>query len=465
MKNGIFNKFVFNVKKNPKKTALIFQDKIINYEELYTLVCQTSEHLSKVRGKHVAILLDNSIEFVSLLLSAAQIGVTIVPFDKTTTKSQLKTLYDQTDIEYQYDKHGLIRLNEKNSYILHTTLDTPYIIVSTSGSTSKPKPIVLTQAIKLKRIEIACKTYALDSNDIILVSTPMHHSLAQRGVLLGLTLGATVVLMNRFNPAKYLQIIKQTKVTFSFSVSNQLASIVELIPQFDVSSIKRIISSSYAIKPEVKKRLLSYFEIHECYGTSEVGCITELSPKDLNKHLASVGKPMNGVKIKILAPNKEGIGEIIVKSPWKFKKYYNLSEITNETFVDDYFKTGDFGLLQDGFLYYKGRKKEMIKTGGISVYPIDIEKIIKEVEGVDEVAVVGIEDSYFGEAVVAIYTGETKIADIRKEVKAKLISYQQPLFYERVKSLPKNSMGKLQKFKLKEKYKNLDLGRRLKGLL
>ena len=312
---------------------------------------------------------------------------------------------------------------------------------------------------------MACKTYGLDNSDTILVSTPMHHSLAQRGVLLGLTLGATVVLMDHFSPIKYLKTIELTHTTFSFSVSNQLENIVDFVDQYDVSSIKKMVSSSYAIKPEVKNRLLNYFDIHECYGTSEVGCATELAPKDLSKHLESVGRPMDGVEVKILDPNEQGIGEIAVKSPWRFKEYYKLPKITDDSFEDGYFKTGDLGALRDGFLYYAGRKKEMIKTGGISVYPIDIEKVIKEVNGVDEVAVIGIEDSYFGEAIVAVFTGNAKIADIRKVAKKKLSSYQQPLFYDRLDALPKNSLGKLQKFKLKEKYKNLDLGKRLKGIL
>ncbi|WP_092910529.1 class I adenylate-forming enzyme family protein [Hydrogenimonas thermophila] len=465
--------FFHNVQKNPKKTALIFNDNAISYGDLSKMVCQISANIKDAKNVHIAVLLENSIEFAALLISAAQTGAVLVPFPATMSSSQLEHLFKKNSIDFFIGDHSFkdikkLEILERKpplTDILNDDIDNNYIIVSTSGSTSEPKPIVLTQSIKLKRIEIACKTYGLDSSDTILVSTPMHHSLAQRGVLLGLTLGATVVLMDRFSPAKYLETIELTRATFSFSVSNQLESIVDFIDQYNVSSIKKMVSSSYAIKPEVKNRLLNYFDIHECYGTSEVGCVTELAPKDLNEHLESVGKPMDGIEIKILDPNEQGIGEIAVKSPWKFKEYYELLEITHESFEDGYFKTGDLGVLKDGFLYYTGRKKEMIKTGGISVYPMDIEKVIKEVDGVDEVAVIGIEDSYFGEAVIAVFTGTAKIADIRSVAKEKLLSYQQPLFYDRVDALPKNSLGKLQKFKLKEKYKNLDLGRRLKGLL
>lgn len=465
--------FFQNVQKNPEKVALIFNENAISYSDLSKMVCQISANIKDAKNAHIAVLLENSIEFAALLIAAAQTGAVLVPFPATMSSSQLEYLFKKNSVDFYIGERSFknvqkLEILENRSLltdILNDNIDNNYIIVSTSGSTSEPKPIVLTQSIKLKRMDIARKTYGLNSSDVILVSTPMHHSLAQRGVLLGLTLGATVVLMDRFSPTKYLETIEQTKVTFSFSVSNQLESIEDIIDQYNVSSIKKIVSSSYAIKPDVKNRLLNYFDIHECYGTSEVGCVTELQPKDLDEHLESVGKPIDGVEIKILEPNKQGIGEIAVKSPWRFKEYYNLPEITSESFKDGYFKTGDLGILKDGFLYYTGRKKEMIKTGGISVYPIDIEKVIKEVDGVDEVAVIGIEDSYFGEAVVAIFTGDAKIADIRKVVKEKLLSYQQPLFYDKVDALPKNSLGKIQKFKLKEQYKNLDLGKRLKGLV
>ncbi len=457
--------FFNNVKKDSKKTALLFNDNIINYSELSKIVYKISSEIEIAKSTHMAVLLDNSIEFVGLLIAAAKVGVTLVPFDKTTPKKQLEKLYIKININYQYSDKGIETINSYCGIKNSLTNDLPYIVVSTSGSISEPKPIILTQNIKLKRIKIAQRTYKLDNNDIILVSTPMHHSLAQRGVLLGLTLGATVVLMDVFSPKQYLELIQKAQVTFSFAVSSQLENIVDIIEKYTVKSIKKIVSSSYSIKPDIKNKLLNYFNIYECYGTSEIGCVTQLEPKDLDKHLESVGKPIDGIDIKIINPLQQGIGEIIVKSPWKFKKYYNMPQITSDSFLDSYFKTGDLGVLRDGYLYYMGRTKDIIKTGGISVYPIDIERVLKDINGIDEIAVVGIDDSYFGEAVIAIFKGDAKITDIVKIAKQELLSYQQPLFYDKVDVLPKNSLGKLQKFKLREKYNHLDLGKKLKGVL
>ena len=437
----IYDLFKKNALKYPKKTALIFEDKKITYQELLNRVEKYKINFKPFT--HIGVFLENSIEFVELLLLASKYKLTLIPF---ATKN---IDFEKFNIEVIFDG----KFKKVKEYLPKKS---GYIIVSTSGSTSEPKPIVLTEEIKLKRIEIAKKTYKLDENDICLISTPLHHSLAQRGILLPLTMGLTAVLMKNFNAKEFLKLIEKEKVTFAFVVSNQLEIIKDKIQNYDVSSIKAIVSTSYAIKKETKKYLLKFFDIYECYGTSEIGCVTNLTPKDIKTHPDSVGKALDGVEIKI----KDN--EILVKSPWRFKEYYKMPEITKKSFDKEFFKTGDLGEIIDGYLYYKGRKKELIKTGGISVYPIDIEKILKKVKGIKDLAVVGVEDEYFGEAIICVYEGETTVKDLMKAANI-LAPYQRPLLYIKDK-LPKNEMGKIQKFKLKEKYKNLNLGKKLKGI-
>jgi len=438
----IYQKFVEHVKKTPNKIALIFEDKRLSFKDLFNLI--EKEKINLKPYTHIGVKLENSIEFVKLLLLASKYKLTLIPFAGEID-------YKKFDIEYIYD-------GEFKKVSDYKVKNSGYIIVSTSGSTSEPKPIVLTEDIKLKRIDIAKKTYNLSEKDTILVSTPLHHSLAQRGVLMSLVLGATCVLMKEFKANKFLELIEKEKVSFTFAVSNQLEIIKDRLEKYNLSSLKSLVSTSYALNPDTKKKLLNYTDVYECYGTSEIGCVTHLAPKDIKLHPDSVGRALDGADIKIVD------GEILVKSSWKFKEYYKMSDVTQKSFENDYFKTGDLGEIIDGYLYYRGRKKEMIKTGGISVYPIDIERVLREVEGVREVAVVGVEDEYFGEAIIAVVVGEVKKEELIKKAN-KLAPYQRPLFYDIVKELPKNSLGKIQKFKLKEKYKNLKIGKRLKGIL
>lgn len=454
----IYDFFYKNVKKHPDKIAVIIKDKQYTYQEILDLIKNFPYNFKP--SSHIGVLLENSIEFVVLLLLASKENFTLIPMPPNMPKNQLDNIFTKCDVEFLIEQCGVKQLSFKEKY-----LDESYIITTTSGSTSEPKPIVLTQNIKLKRIESAIKIYSLNNNDIVIVSTPMHHSLAQRGVLLPLVLGATVVIMDYFSPKKYLELIESYKATFSFAVSNQIESIANIYKNYDLSSLKKLVSTSYAIKPDTKKELSKDLNIYECYGTSEIGCVTNLSPKDLLKKINSVGKPLDYVDLKILHPDKNGIGEIAIKTPTSFKEYYKMQQETIKSFVGDYFKTGDLGYIKNNYLYYTGRKKEIIKTGGISVYPKDIEKVLLNVDGVKECAVIGIEDEYFGEAIVAVVVGNTKKSKLQKACMENLAPYQMPMHYDIVEELPKNYLGKLQKFKLKEKYKNLNIGKKLRGIL
>jgi long-chain acyl-CoA synthetase len=437
----IYEIFKQNALKTPNKIALIFENNYLTYKELLEKVENFKLNLKPYT--HIGIFLENSIEFVILMLVASKYKLTLIPFSTKNID------FNRFDIEYIYNGE----FKKINNY---KKKKSGYIIVSTSGSTSEPKPIVLTEEIKLKRIEIAKKTYNLNENDKILISTPMHHSLAQRGILLPLIIGATAVLMKNFTPTKYLEIIQKEKITFNFAVSTQLELITPYIKKYDLSSIKSIVSTSYSLKDEIKEKLSKHLTIYECYGTSEIGCVTNLNINN-KKYSNSVGKSLDGVKIKIKN------GEILVKSPWRFKEYYKMPEVTKNAFDGEFFKTGDLGEIKDGYLFYKGRKKELIKTGGISVYPIDIEKEILKVKGVKEVAVVGVKDDYFGEAIIAVIVGNADKKEILNQVK-NLAPYQRPIFYDFIKELPKNALGKVQKFKLKEKYKNLNIGKKILGI-
>lgn len=459
--NNIFSNFIGNVDKMPDKNAVIFDQQQYSYQAVYDLVINDTRSIAP--HSHVAVLLENTIEFVVLLLLAAKNNFVLVPFVPNTTEQQLQHLYHRNDVDIQISDQGLKAVKSRANGVKQ--YDDQYIIVSTSGSTSAPKPIVLTQEIKLKRIDSARLSYGLDQHDVILVSTPMHHSLAQRGVLLALVLGGTAVIMDKFSPAAYLHSIEQHKVSFSFAVSSQLEAISEL-DWGHITSLKTLVSSSYTLKPETKLSLSEklHCDIHECYGTSEIGCATNLSPADLLSHPQSVGNALAHVDIKII-DSINGVGEIAVKTTTAFKGYYKMPEQTTQSFIGDYFKTGDLGKIDDGFLYFMGRSKELIKTGGISVYPLDIEKVINQVKGVIECAVIGVEDDYFGEAIVAVVVGEVTKKVLRKACQNGLAPYQHPMYYDIVAQLPKNALGKLQKFKLKAHYKDLQIGRKLRGVL
>ena len=193
------------------------------------------------------------------------------------------------------------------------------------------------------------------------------------------------------------------------AVSNQIEAIIPLLDgSTKLNSLRTLVSSSYSIKPESKQRLLSMIDadLFECYGTSEIGCATNLNVRQAPNKAASVGAPLPYVHICILnevGQPADSVGQIAVRTSTAFAGYYKQKEATQASYHGEYFLTGDLGYLDsDGYLFYSGRCKELIKTGGISVYPLDIERVIAEVEGVEDCAVVGVPDDYFGEMIVAV---------------------------------------------------------------
>jgi len=490
MSKNLFDIFEKNVKNTPDKIAIISKDTELTYKELYQNVKTLSYHFNQIgikKNTHIAIFENNSIEFVTILLSCAYLGSVIAPFPLTLKGKQQSKGLEKSDCEYIVGWHSVIKkLNEKHTYsskslvslgkkienchfyddFLNEKIDffidnevlkeNDYILTMTSGSTGDPKPIIFSQETKINRSLLATRDiYDLNKNDIILTSTPLYHSLAQRSVLLPLLIGGTAVLLSKFTPKGWLETITKHKITFLFAVSTQLKLITNYFKEntYDLSSLKTIVSSSAILKEPVKKELLNIFtcSIYECYGTSEVGVITNLLIKE---KLGSVGKALPFVKLKIVN------GEIACKSLTEFKGYYKNNKATKNAYdKDGYFYTGDIGYLnEDGYLFYKDRLKDIIITGAINVYPKDIEDVINEFEEIGECAVVGVEDKYFGERIVVFMTQKENytidIKAIKRACLESLIDYQIPQRFEIIKEFPKSSLGKILKQKLKLKNNN-----------
>lgn len=500
---NIFDHFNNNVKKYPDKTALICQEDSFTFKELQNLSLQLSGLLWEIgvrKGTKIAVLLNNSIDFALCILATARLGAVIVPMNSTLPKESLKHAFLSCNVEFaimrteilkRYNnldkllsKEKILSFNEaapmglKEIYSNCRDLSTiacdikpelDFLITMTSGSTSDPKPIVLSQETKIKRaIDGAKEIYNLSDADIILIGSPMYHSLAFRLTLLPLLIGGTGIILPKFRPEIWLEMVQNYRVTFTIAVSSQLEMILNGIRKnsYDLTSLKKIVSSSAILRPKIKKQLISKLgcEFHECYGTSEIGIATNLSPEDSARKLNSVGKPLPYIDIKIVDEHRKELpvgteGEIACKTITIFSGYYKKKEETEKSIKEGYFHTGDIGKLDDdGFLYYIGRKKDIIITGGINVYPSDIEDVLARVDGIEESAVIGIDDPYFGEAILAIIVANKKIdeKELRRYCNKHLADYQQPMAYEFVNTLPRNELGKPIKHKLKERFQGYD---------
>jgi long-chain acyl-CoA synthetase len=493
-----------NALKTPKKTAIVFKEQRLRYQDIIGLTEKTTTLLlgnGWKKGTHFALLAPNSPEFAILMLAAAKIGAVIVPIPESLKEKALHTAIHRAGCSHiiapksfcaQLEKTPELKTdcclpleliqnicatpvlpeNEPPTIPWPVEPDCDYILTMTSGSTGDPKPIVFTQKTKITRALTATRdVYGLSANDVILVATPMHHSLAQRSTLLPLLMGGIVVILPRFTPATWIKAVNDEKVTFLFAVSNQLEIILnhcsESLPEFP--SLKTIVSSSAVLKNESKKRILKAFtcRIDECYGTSEIGVATNISLKDESAPIGSVGKCLKHVRIKITSPVGAPLpagekGEVACLTDTRFSRYYNNEEATEKSFdKEGYFYTGDIGMLDgNGWLYYLGRTKDIIITGGINVFPSDIENTLLCVPEIKECAVIGVEDGYFGEAVLAVLVPHKGkkifLSEVMNYCRQNLTDYQQPLAYEILSALPKNEMGKILKSVLRAQFKDYD---------
>lgn len=498
MRSKLADMFYKNAAEMPEKLAIWCDGKTATYKEMADLVSQYSNLLLEngvVYGDHVAIPMNNSIESVALFFSAADLGVCLVPLNPTLPLEAIKVAMKSGDMKHLIARKSFFQECDKNGGVeikgISICLDGEYpgtipfsniemmskerhanenisgneslILTMTSGSTGNPKPIDISQNNKYERSMAHIRVYDIVKEDRILAATPLYHSLAERLVILPLILGATSILLPRFTPALWLNCVKEQQVTFTIAVSAQLAQILELLKQPEaptIDSFRAIVSSSALLEEHVKYELIDKLncEFHEMYGTSETSTITNICFQKSKNKQKSVGLPFDEAKVKIFSEDDEDcqpyeVGEIACKSTLTCKGYYKQKTMMEAATHEGYFHTGDLGYLdEDGYLYFAGRKKEIIITGAVNVYPHDIDSIVSNIPEIEECAAFAYPDERLGEvvalAVIPKEDMELKIRTIKTYCARNLADFQQPHKIFIIDKLPKNTMGKLQRMRI-----------------
>lgn len=506
MRSLLANLFYKNAEINPGKEAVWCDGRTVTYREMADLVSRYSNLLISQGisyGDHIAIPMNNSIESVALFFSAADLGVCVVPLNPSLPLEAVKSAMRAGDIKHVIAREAFFRECDKNGGIdiagFSICLDSDYpgtvpfsiinelsgerpvvnydvdgteslILTMTSGSTGTPKPIDISQNNKYERAMAHIRVYKITENDRILAATPLYHSLAERLVILPLVIGATSILLPRFTPAIWLRCAQEQRPTFTIAVSAQLAQILEAMRQPgapEITSFRSIVSSSALLETGVKHDLIDVLkcEFHEMYGTSETSTITDICFQEAKDKQDSVGKPFDEAKVRILRDESESdfdtdcapyeVGEIACESKLQCKGYYKQNAMMEAGMLGNYFRTGDLGYLdEDGYLYFSGRKKELIITGAINVYPHDIDVVVGRLPEIEECAAFSYPDDRLGEVVaVAVVPKEDQEIDMRvlKAYCARnLADFQQPHKIFIVDRLPRNTMGKLQRMSILE---------------
>jgi len=337
-------------------------------------------------------------------------------------------------------------------------------IAYSSGTTGRPKGVIHTHDFQYSFAVNHALNWRVGFESTVCTSTPLYHT---GGVMLtypALLVGGTVVLMEKFDAKEWLELVQKEKVTHAFLVPTQFIIIMQL-PEFssdDIRSLEIIITAAAPITQKTKEEILANFrcQVAELYGLTE-GIATILRPMDQLRKLGSVGKATLGGEIRVVDNDMKDvargeIGEIIGLNP-EMKGYYKNPELTAQTFVNGWVRTGDLGKLdEDGYLYLVGRKKDMIISGGVNIYPEDIEQVMARHPKVLEVSVFGIPHEKWGEtprAAVILKEGlDCSEEELLEWTNAKLARYQRISGVDFVKDMPRTPAGKVQKVKLRAPY-------------
>jgi long-chain acyl-CoA synthetase len=353
----------------------------------------------------------------------------------------------------------------------------PPLILYTSGTTGLPKGVVMggppnltaeqrQQMLEYQQDVAGNRGFASaggsGAGSVVFVTLPMHHGAGPGAVWGAVARGAKMVMLRRFDPEEALALIQREKITVWSAVPTMYKRIAGLPPQvlarYDVSSVRALSVGAAPVPYSLKEWILDYFGevLSEGYGATEVGMMTSLTPQMQRAKPGSSGLPYRHVHFSIRSEDGAELpagqeGEIWVKTPVVIGQYLNGKPLGPDTLdANGYFRTGDIGRLDDeGYLFITDRAKDMIVSGGVNIYPAEIEAAIITHPAVQDVAVIGVPNEEFGEEVRAFCELKSgaiaEPADILAHCKDVLASYKRPRVIEIVAELPRNTMGKLLK--------------------
>ncbi|GGN52332.1 MULTISPECIES: AMP-binding protein [Oceanobacillus] len=345
------------------------------------------------------------------------------------------------------------------------------LMVFTSGTTGRPKAAMLTYGNALFKTAATAQGYQMKQSDITLAVAPLCHI---AGMVMGVNLpvynSLSCILLTRFDVETAVKAIEDYKVNKLYTVATMNAAILNFpeIEQRNLTSLELNFATSFGTK--VDQNLAEAWEkvtggcvlLEASYGLSETHTCDTFMPIE-NIKFGTCGIATYDTEIRIvdietgedLPPGVQG--EIVIKNPGVFKGYLNRPDATKETLKGGWVFTGDIGMLdEEGFLYFNGRVKEMIKSSGYSVFPEDVEALLNDHEAILQVAAIGVPDKNRGESVKAYivlnpaYKGKVSERDIIKWSKEKMAAYKYPRDVEFLDSLPATSSGKVLRRLLKE---------------
>lgn len=506
--NNFYELISFRAQKDRRKVALLIDEEKIRYGQLLEKVDALAgflAHKGIKKGDKIALFLRNCPEFIYSVFAASKVGAIVVPINTFLKEEELSYILENSkttiliasaayekivkasrayalcanviwegDLETKSNFDCECKEAINSTFHVSQTGMTPEdiaVVIYTSGTTGKPKGAMLSYKNIFSNIYSGTITINVTSKDRAIVFLPMFHSFTfSIGVMLPLYVGASIVIIKSIQP--FSNIFKQVllkRVTIFFGIPDVYNALSKAkLPWYFMwfNCVRAFISGAAPLQAKTLDAMANKFKraaLLEGYGLSEASPAVSINTFTKQK-AGSVGTPLHGYEIKIVDENlielaRGEVGDIIVKGDNVMQGYLGLPEATAETIINGWLLTGDMGYMdEEGFLFIVDRKKDLIISKGINIYPREVEEILNGFQGIAASAVIGIEDEKNGEIPIAYLELEEESeyideAALKAYMRQHLANYKIPRQFHVVKTLPKNATGKVLKRMLKEQLK------------